>query len=67
MNDQWEGVDSHWIVYFAVEDADATAKRAAAAGGRVCHGPFDTPKGRIAVIDDSHAAVFSIIQQAEVT
>ena len=36
-------VPNHWHVYFAVEDADATAAKAAAEGGNVAVEPFDIP------------------------
>lgn len=35
------GVPNHWHVYFAVEDADATAALAAAEGGQFVAEPFD--------------------------
>ena len=33
-------------------------------GGEVCHGPFDTPFGRIVVCTDPQGAVFSVVQSA---
>ena len=30
-------------------------------GGKVGHGPFDSPHGRIAVVADPYGAVFSIV------
>lgn len=59
-----EGVPNHWHVYFAVDDADATAARAAELGGSVMVAPFDTPVGRMAVLTDPQGAVFSIIKPA---
>jgi len=44
---------SHWISYVSVEDVDATAKAAAANGGRVVEAPYDLPNvGRTARIAD---------------
>jgi uncharacterized protein len=60
-----EGVPNHWHVYFAVDDADATAARATELGGSVMVAPFDTPVGRMAVLTDPHGAVFSIIKPAQ--
>ena len=57
------GVPVHWSVYIAVENCDATAKRAAELGGTVLMPPFDVMSaGRMAVIHDPIGAVFSIWQ-----
>jgi uncharacterized protein len=62
MNEQWPAeVPAHWMVYFAVEDADAAASRVEELGGKVAVAPSDTPAGRFAVVNDPHGAVFSII------
>jgi uncharacterized protein len=53
-----------WMVYFAVEDCDATAARAAELGGRVAVAPMDNPQGRFAVLTDPQGAVFSVIKPA---
>jgi predicted enzyme related to lactoylglutathione lyase len=58
------GIPNHWQVYFAVDDTDAAAAKAAELGGTVQVPPFDTPVGRIAVIGDPQGAVFSIIKLA---
>jgi len=50
---------AHWSVTFAVDDADATADRAAALGGRVLVAPFDAPWVRMTVISDPHGATFT--------
>lgn len=54
-------VPAHWNVYFAVADADASAERIKALGGKVFRGPFDTPYGRMASVADPYGAAFSII------
>ena len=54
-------VPSHWNTYFQVEDTDAAAARAQAAGGRVLSAPFDSPFGRMAVLADPAGASFSIM------
>ena len=64
MPPQAPGVPNHWHVYFAVDDADATAAKAAELGGTVIMPPFDTPVGRIAVLGDPQGAVFSVIKTA---
>ena len=48
----------HWSVTFAVDDADATAARAAELGGRVLVPPFDAPWVRMTVIVDPQGASF---------
>ncbi len=62
MNDQWEGIDPQWSIYFATADTDASVQRVEALGGTVMVPPFDTPYGRIAVIKDPQGAIFSLIQ-----
>jgi predicted enzyme related to lactoylglutathione lyase len=49
---------AYWSVTFAVEDADATAARAAELGGSVLVPPFDAPWVRMAVIADPQGATF---------
>ena len=49
---------AHWSVTFAVEDADATAARAAELGGKVDVPPFDAPWVRMTVITDPQGATF---------
>ena len=48
----------HWSVTFAVDDADATAERAAELGGRVIVPPFDAPWVRMTFISDPQGAAF---------
>jgi predicted enzyme related to lactoylglutathione lyase len=52
-------VPAHWSVTFAVDDADATAKRAAELGGRVLVPPFDARFVRVTVIADPQGATFT--------
>ena len=57
------GVPNHWHVYFAVDDADATAAKPSAEGGQVVQEPFDIPAvGRSAVLSDPQGAVFSVLK-----
>ncbi len=65
MDSSWGEMPAHWMVYFAVEDADEAAERVEELGGTVCVEPFDTPYGRTAVIDDPSGATFSVIALAE--
>lgn len=52
----------HWMVYFEVEDTDASAAKAQDLGGMVAVPPTDTPAGRFAALSDPHGAFFSIIK-----
>jgi uncharacterized protein len=49
---------AHWDVTFGVDDANATAAKAAELGGEVVAGPFDAPWSRTAVIKDPQGATF---------
>jgi predicted enzyme related to lactoylglutathione lyase len=57
--DDQPDVPAHWSVTFAVDDADATAERAALLGGRVTVPPFDAPFVRMTVITDPQGATFT--------
>lgn len=53
----------NWVVYFAVDDCDATTRAAADAGGRILMPATDVPgTGRFAVLADPQGAVFGIMQ-----
>lgn len=55
-------VPAHWLVYFAVEDTDATLTQAKGSGGEAVFGPEDIAEvGRIAVLKDPFGAVFALI------
>lgn len=56
-------VPPYWLVYFAVDDADATAAKATELGGQTMVA-MDTPAGRIAVLADPQGAVFAVIALA---
>jgi predicted enzyme related to lactoylglutathione lyase len=49
---------AHWSVTFAVDDADATATKAAELGGKVIVPPFDAPWVRMTVLNDPQGATF---------
>jgi hypothetical protein len=51
----------HWMVHFAVADADRAAERAGELGGEVRRPPTDIEPGRVAVLGDDQGAVFSIL------
>jgi predicted enzyme related to lactoylglutathione lyase len=63
---EFEGVTEAWLGYIAVDDVDARAKKAAAAGGKVMKEPFDVPGvGRIAIVTDSRGAAVGLITPAQ--
>ncbi len=66
MGAQMQGVPPHWGLYIAVTSADETATKVAAAGGKVCAGPFDVMTfGRMAVLQDPTGASFMVWQAME--
>lgn len=57
-----EGAPSHWLVYFAVADAQAAVAASAHHGGDVLAEPFATPFGHMAALTDPFGAVFWIVE-----
>lgn len=55
-------VPSHWLVYFAVADTDATVSKAQSLGGNVLVPAMDIDQGRFAVIADPQGAAFGVIK-----
>ena len=51
-------VPPHWSVTFAVDDADATARKAEELGGKVLVAPVDAPWVRTTVLADPQGATF---------
>jgi len=58
-----DDVPAHWIVCFAVEDADAATEKAKEGGAQVRAEPFDNEAGRFSVLTDPHGAAFALIHQ----
>jgi uncharacterized protein len=56
ITDDQPDTPAHWSVTFAVDDADATAAKAAELGGKVIVAPFDAPWVRMTVIADPQGA-----------
>ena len=57
------GVPPHWMLYVAVDNADAAANRAVELGGQVLAPAFDVmDAGRMAVVQDPTGAVFCVWQ-----
>jgi hypothetical protein len=63
MDENWpQEIPAHWMVYFAVEDADASARKVEELGGRISVPPTDSPFGRFSVIGDPQGGAFSIVK-----
>jgi uncharacterized protein len=60
-----EGAPAHWLVYFAVADADAAVAAAERHGGAVLVPAFDTPFGRMAGLADPGGAQFWVTRLPE--
>jgi uncharacterized protein len=62
---QFEGVPQSWMVYFAVEDVEATCSAVKANGGSVHRTAIDIPAvGRIAIAADPAGGIFGIMTPA---
>ncbi len=55
------GMPAAWTTYVYVADVDATASRAADAGGSIAQAPFDIPDGRVAVLSDPAGADLGVV------
>jgi uncharacterized protein len=63
MDQRWPAdLPSHWLVYFAVDDADATAAHVRERGGTVHVPPMDVAPGRFSVVGDPQGAAFGVIK-----
>ena len=57
------GVPSHWLVYFSVDDCDATVKKATELGASTIKPTDDIPGvGRFAILRDPQGAAFAVIK-----
>lgn len=65
VGDMWPAdLPNHWMVYFAVDDVDAAAKRCTELGGNVAVSPTDIPPGRFSVLNHPQGGFFSVIKLA---
>lgn len=55
---------SHWLTYFAVDDADSTTAAAVHAGSTLLQPAFDMPAGRMSVVMDPQGAVFALLKSS---
>jgi predicted enzyme related to lactoylglutathione lyase len=58
-----KGVPSNWVTYFAVDDCDASTKKANELGGKTIAPPMDIPNvGRFSLVQDPQGAVFALFK-----
>jgi len=57
-------VPAHWLVYFGVEDTDATVSKATGLGATALVPPTDIPPGRFSVLMDPVGAAVAVIKMA---
>jgi predicted enzyme related to lactoylglutathione lyase len=57
-------VPSYWMVYFAVEDVDASFRKAIEAGAHEMLAPQDFSGGRFAILGDPQGATFGLLKMA---
>jgi len=63
MGKDTQNVPPNWLSYVAVDDVDASTKKAAQSGGKVVKEPFDVMDvGRMAVLQDPSGATFAMWQ-----
>jgi predicted enzyme related to lactoylglutathione lyase len=58
-------VPPFWLVYFAVDDTDASVARAQELGGTLMMPPMDVEAGRFALLQDPQGGMFAVIRLAE--
>lgn len=62
--EQFEGVPSHFMVYFTVADIAAKVEQVKATGGSVHVPPMKIPVGTFSVVADPQGATFTLFQEA---
>lgn len=65
MGPDFANASPQWMPYFRVDNLDESSLVVTANGGKVTHGPFDSPHGRLAVIMDPQGGTLSIIAPPE--
>jgi len=60
-----EGIPPVWIVYFAVEDLDASLAHCAEKGGELVNGPRAAGGSRYAIIKDPAGAVCALVETGD--
>jgi predicted enzyme related to lactoylglutathione lyase len=55
-------VPSYWLIYFEVDDVDATHRKATDAGARALLPPMDFPGGRFSIVSDPQGGSFGLLK-----
>jgi hypothetical protein len=53
---------NYWLVYFGVDDVDASTAKAVEAGGTQMLAPLDFPGGRMSMVADPGGAIFGLMK-----
>ncbi len=53
---------NYWLVYFGVDDVDASTRKALEAGGKVMLEPIDFPGGRFSMVTDPQGGIFGLLR-----
>lgn len=61
----WGPMPPHWMLYFAVEDCDASIEQALSLGGEIVCPAQDIPSGRFCILKDPGGAMLGIFQMRE--
>jgi len=56
---------NYWLVYFGVDDVDASTRKAVEAGGKAMLEPLDFPGGRMSMVVDPQGAIFGLLHMAD--
>lgn len=68
MDERWPAeIPAHWMVYFNVEDCDATVQTIEENGGTVSVPPTAIQVGRFSVVQDPQGGIFTVISYNEET
>jgi hypothetical protein len=60
---EWGPIPPHWLVYFAVDDADRTVENAKSLGANAMFPPMDIENvGRFSILTDPQGAGFAVIK-----
>ena len=58
-------VPSYWMVYFTVDDVDASFKKATEGGAKTMFEPLEFPGGRFAILSDPQGAAFGLLKMKD--
>ncbi len=62
MTEEWKDIPPHWMVYFSVEDIEATLEKVKSNGGQAHFPIISAGVGRFTVVSDPAGAHFTVFQ-----